>query len=214
MNVDETWGEAIIDPSAVIEKTAVIYGPCTIGPNAYIGNFVVIGSPAQHAAYAPAPVATMDVAARGVRIKSGAVIREHSQVQQGIERETLVGEYTHLMAMTHVAHDTLIGDRVTVAVNAVFGGHTIIMSDANIGFSVVTHPWVVIGNGAMVGQSSCVIREVPPEAKVAGVPAKIIGHNTGPNGEKKDYDPEAVDEYHMSVYLQRVLESNKRRYGT
>lgn len=214
MNVDETWGEAIIDKSAVIEKTAVIYGPCTIGANAYIGNFAVIGSPGQHAAYAPAPVAAMDVQARGVRIESGAVIREHSQVQQGIKRETLVGRDAHIMAMTHVSHDTLIGNSVTVSTNTVFGGHTIVMADATLGQCVVTHPWVVIGHGAMIGQGSCVVREVPPEAKVAGVPAKIIGHNTGAGGEKKEYDPQEVDEYHMSVYLQRVLESNKERYGT
>jgi UDP-N-acetylglucosamine acyltransferase len=212
--IDETWGEARIDPSAIIEKTAVIHGPCVICANTYIGHYVVIGSPGQHAAYAPAPVASMDVATRGVRIETGAVIREHSQVQQGIKRETLVGRDSHIMAMTHVSHDTLIGDSVTVSTNTVFGGHSIVLDYATLGQCVVTHPWVVIGHGAMVGQGSCVIREVPPEAKVAGVPAKIIGHNTGPGGEKQEYDSSLVDDYWMTVYLQRVLENNKERVGS
>lgn len=54
---------------------------------------------------------------------------------------------------------------------------------ADIGVNAVIMPGVTIGRGAIVGAGAVVTRDVPPMAKVAGVPARIIGYRSG--------DPEA-----------------------
>ena len=50
-----------------------------------------------------------------------------------------------------------------------------------LGASVTVVPGVTIGDGAIVGAGAVVTRDVPPDAIVAGVPAKLIrktGFNT------------------------------------
>ncbi|MBK8175969.1 MAG: acyltransferase [Rhodospirillales bacterium] len=46
---------------------------------------------------------------------------------------------------------------------------------ADIGVNAVLLPGVTIGRGALVGAGAVVTQDVPPFAKVAGVPARIIG---------------------------------------
>jgi len=48
-------------------------------------------------------------------------------------------------------------------------------ADADIGVNAVLLPGVTVGRGSIVGAGAIVTRDVPPYAKVAGVPAKIIG---------------------------------------
>ena len=49
---------------------------------------------------------------------------------------------------------------------------------ADIGTNAVLLPGVTIGKGAMVGAGAVVTQDVPAFAKVAGVPAKVIGWRT------------------------------------
>jgi acetyltransferase-like isoleucine patch superfamily enzyme len=61
---------------------------------------------------------------------------------------------------------------------------------ADIGVNAVILPGITVGRGAIVGAGAVVTRDVPQFAKVAGVPAKVIGwregHEAGDslNGEK------------------------------
>jgi acetyltransferase-like isoleucine patch superfamily enzyme len=50
---------------------------------------------------------------------------------------------------------------------------------ADIGVGAVVLPGVVIGTGAIVGAGAVVTRDVPPYAKAAGVPARVIGWRAG-----------------------------------
>lgn len=49
---------------------------------------------------------------------------------------------------------------------------------ADIGTGAVLLPGVRVGKGAIVGAGAVVTRDVPPFAKVAGVPARLIGWRT------------------------------------
>lgn len=51
---------------------------------------------------------------------------------------------------------------------------------ADIGVNAVLLPGVTIGRGAIVGAGAVVTRDVPPFAKVAGMPARIVGWRTPP----------------------------------
>lgn len=50
-----------------------------------------------------------------------------------------------------------------------------IRAGADIGMGAVLLPGVTVGAGAIVGAGSVVTRDVPPMAKAAGVPARVIG---------------------------------------
>lgn len=56
---------------------------------------------------------------------------------------------------------------------------------ADIGTNACLLPGVTVGRGAIVGAGAVVTRDVPPFAKVAGVPAKVIGWRNQDGGESQ-----------------------------
>jgi acetyltransferase-like isoleucine patch superfamily enzyme len=50
---------------------------------------------------------------------------------------------------------------------------------ADVGMNAVLLPGVTIGEGAIVGAGATVTRDIPPWAKAAGVPARVIGWRQG-----------------------------------
>jgi acetyltransferase-like isoleucine patch superfamily enzyme len=55
---------------------------------------------------------------------------------------------------------------------------------ADVGVNAVILPGVTVGRGAIVGAGAIVTRDVPEFAKVAGVPAKVIGWREGHETEE------------------------------
>ena len=169
-------GDVTLGAGVVVEPYAVITGPALIHAGAYIGAHACVGAPAQHHGTYPAPI-TGERREGGVVVGARACVREYATIHQGIIGETVVGADTLLMAGVHVAHDCLIGERVTLGSFSILGGLTIIGDDVTFGQGAVTHPWTTIGEGAMIGLNSSVIRDVDPFTKVVGSPAHLIGTN-------------------------------------
>lgn len=154
-----------------IGQFAVLTGDTKIGNNNWFGPHVVIGTPAEHKSRNP-----RDLSGR-VEIGSQNVIREHSTIQAGMEKLTLVADGVWVQDMTHIGHDCTIQDEVTLACGVILGGHTVVMAHANLGLSSVVHQRTVIGQGAMVGMGAVVHRHVPPFATVIGNPARVTSVN-------------------------------------
>ena len=190
--VDETHGEVSIGKRCIIESTAVLIGPLRINNDVYIGHHAVIGAPAQYRGVYPARIDGAHEP-KGVRIESDVCIRELAQVHQGVEHVTLIKTNTMLMAGVHVAHDVRIGEYSTIGSFTLFGGHTYVGDRVTFGQGVVTHPWVCIGDGSMVGMNSSVIDDVMPYQKVAGCPTRVIGDNSE-RVSGKPWTPNSVTE--------------------
>jgi len=183
-------GDVRIGDGVVVEPYAVITGPCVIEDGVYIGAHAVVGAAPQHHGSYPSPLGGVVRDAHGVRVGRGATIREFVTIHQGVVSQTSVGEDALVMAGCHVSHDSRVGDRVTLGSFSVLGGFTMIDQDATLGQAVVTHPWILIGEAAMVGLNSSVVKDVLPFAKVAGAPARILGSNT----HRDESLPAAYDE--------------------
>lgn len=61
---------------------------------------------------------------------------------------------------------------------------TVIESGASIGANATILPGLRIGRNSMIGAGAVVTRDVPPNAKVVGSPAKIIGYVTDASPER------------------------------
>ncbi|MBE1581053.1 UDP-N-acetylglucosamine acyltransferase [Amycolatopsis roodepoortensis] len=168
----------------VIGPFTVIVGPTRIGDGNWIGPHVTIGTPGEDrgrehpAAWEAAPTGDPDHDGHGVVIGSRNRIREYVSVHQGTWRTTTIGDGGYFLRSSHIAHDCVVEDAVTVASNVITGGHCHIWSGANLGMGAILHQRVVIGPGAMVGMSSAVRKEVGAFTIAVGNPARVTGVNT------------------------------------
>lgn len=91
-----------------------------------------------------------------------------------ISNDTTFGSDILIQTLAVLGHDVVIGDGVTVSAHAFIGGNAILEDRCTIHPHAVVLPRVKIGEGAVVGAGTVVIKNVPPGATVFGVPAKII----------------------------------------
>jgi UDP-N-acetylglucosamine acyltransferase len=81
------------------------------------------------------------------------------------------------MVGTHVAHDVVIGDGVTLANDTLLAGHVHVESGVVTGGRAAIAPFVCIGEGAFVAAGAMVETDVPPFMIVAGDRARVRALN-------------------------------------
>lgn len=154
-----------------IHSTALIGDCVQIEDDVYIGPYCIIGYPAEWKGNEDANA--------GVVIKSGARLTGLVTVDTGVNAPTIIGSNSYLMKHSHVGHDAVLGEGVTLSCGAKVGGHSQIGDGTNVGLNAVIHQKVYVPAGCMIGASAFVGKktELKPFRKYAGVPAKDIGSN-------------------------------------
>ncbi len=116
-----------IHPTAVIGSNVEI-----IGENVYIGPHCIIGFPAEHKAFWDGPVGK-------VIIGNNVVITGLVTIDAGTEGVTTIGNNVWMLKHSHVGHDAVIEDGVTISCGAKIGGHCVIGKSSNIGLNACVH---------------------------------------------------------------------------
>ena len=93
------------------------------------------------------------------------------------ELETVVGADCMVMAVAHIAHDCVLGERVILANNVMLGGHVEIGDTVFVGGGTAIHQFVRIGRQAVIGGMSGVEADVIPFGSAMGNRARMIGLN-------------------------------------
>ncbi len=171
-----------IGPYSVIEDDVKIGDNCyidahvkigqytTIGPRCRIYFGAYIGEPQDHRFY------------RGIRsfveIGADTVLREYVTVHRPPFEflKTVIGDHVLLQAFVHVAHDCILGDRVTISNQTALSGHVQVGSGAVISGYVLVHQFCRIGSLAMVGPTAMIGQDVPPFCML-----REMNFITGPN---------------------------------
>ena len=151
---------------------AVIDGHTEIGEDCVVHPFALLGAPPQHAGHKGEPT----------RLVIGArnVIREHVTMHCGTamgRTVTTVGSDGFFMAGSHIGHDCIVGDHVTMANTATLGGHVSVADHVIIGGLAAAHQYTRIGRHAFVGGMAGVNHDVIPFGNVWGNHAHLEGLN-------------------------------------
>lgn len=190
-----------IHPTAIVHPAATLGEGVTVGPYSLISEHVVIGEGTQVGArvsieghtiigkdneiFTGAVIGsvTQDKKYKGgivyVRIGDRNKIREYITINPGTNdgAETVIGNDNLIMAYAHVAHDCVIGDRVTIANAGTLGGHVIVEDRAIVGGLCGIHQFVRIGYLSIIGSSSKAVKDVPPFMMADGHRARVYGLN-------------------------------------
>ena len=155
-----------IGPRAVIRSHTVIYAGNTIGRNFQTGNKVNIRE--SNRIGDNVSVGTLSVIEHHVEIADN--VRIHTQV--------FIPEFSVLEEGCWIGPNVVLTNAkypLSPGVKEQLAG-PVVRRGAKIGANVTLLPGVVIGENALVGAGSVVVRDVPPGAVVVGNPARVISH--------------------------------------
>ncbi|AEB43915.1 MULTISPECIES: NeuD/PglB/VioB family sugar acetyltransferase [Micromonospora] len=120
------------------------------------------GLPVASLVHPDATVGTDLVCAEGLVVFAGARITTN----------VTAGRHLHVNQNATLAHDCVVGDHVSLHPLAAVSGDCRLDTAALIGAGAVVLPRLRVGAGAIVGAGACVVRDVPPDTVVKGVPAR------------------------------------------
>jgi UDP-N-acetylglucosamine acyltransferase len=172
--------EADLAPGVEVGPGAIIEGPSKIGPgtrilaHAYIGPHTTIGEGNLIGFGAVIGYEPQDYAFQGEEsytiIGDHNIIREYATIHRGTKPKsaTRVGNHNFLMALSHLAHNSVVGNHVIVVNGALVGGYVEVADRAFISGNCVIHQFCRVGALALMRGGSRTSRDVPPYSIIDG----------------------------------------------
>lgn len=181
---------AKIHPSVVIDPFVTIDGNVEIGEGTRIGSNVTIMDGARigkNCNIFPGAVISgipQDLKFRGedtlAIIGDNTTIRECVTVNRGTaaKGKTIVGSNCLIMAYSHIAHDSAIGDNVIISNATQIAGEVVVDNFAVIGGGTLIHQFCHLGSHVMIQGGALVNKDIPPFVKAAREPIAYTGVNS------------------------------------
>jgi sugar O-acyltransferase (sialic acid O-acetyltransferase NeuD family) len=85
-----------------------------------------------------------------------------------------VGRFNWLNVASTLAHDVVTADFVTLAPAANVSGNVTLGTGCDLGTNCAIKHQIQIGEWSIIGAGAAVVKDVPPNVTVAGVPAKVL----------------------------------------
>lgn len=192
---------SLIHPTAIIEPGAQLGPDVSVGAYAYVGGSVTLGEGTRlhhHATvegntvlgqaceifpYACIGGRTQDLKYRGgspgLRIGDRNVFREYVTVHAATKdgEFTVIGDGNNLLALSHVAHDCVLGSGIVMSNGAGLAGHVTVGDRVVIGANAGVHQFCRIGAHAMLSAYAKLVQDLPPFFIADGAPASVRTFN-------------------------------------
>ena len=170
-------------PFAIIEDDVEIGNDCSVGPHAVIYNGARIGNNViihQGASIAHIP---QDLGFSGEEtffyVGDNTIIHEFVTLHKGTKSTgfSSVGKNCFLMAYSHVAHDSTVGDNCILANGVQIAGHCVLEDYVTIGGLTPVHQFCKVGQHSMTGGGFRIVQDLPPFILAGNEPLRYSGLN-------------------------------------
>jgi serine O-acetyltransferase len=167
------WTEIVEDLRVPVERDPAARGPLDVILS-YPGFHAITAHRIIHRIYGtgipllPRFLANIVRFATGIEIHPAARIGRRFFIDHGMG--VLIGE------TAEVGDDVTLYKGVTLGGTSLGGGkrHPTVGNDVVIGTNASVLGAITVGNGARVGAGSVVVRDVPPNATVVGIPGRVV----------------------------------------
>lgn len=113
------------------------------------------------------------IIARTATVGNGTVVAANAVINPSAQ----IGENCIINTGATIDHDNCIADHVHISPGANLAGNVSVGKYSHIGIGASIINGMAIGQNATIGAGAVVTKDVPDNAVVAGVPAKIIKYN-------------------------------------
>lgn len=118
----------------------------------------------------------------GVVVHPSAVVSPGAMIGAGVfvgaqavaQGRAKIGNHAIVNTGAIVEHGCVVGSNAHIGPGAVLGGAVSVGSGTLIGLGARVRPGIRIGRGCVIGAGAVVVRDVPDEAMVVGVPARRV----------------------------------------
>ena len=155
-----------------LSSHVVVHRGVTVGEGCKVSSMAILGGPPQNTKHKGGP--TTLVIGRNCTIREGVTMHRGTDSSRG---ETTVGDNGNFLAYSHIAHDCIVGDNVTMANVATLGGHVEVGNNVTLGGLVAVHQMTRIGHHAFAGGAAIIDGDVIPYGMVMGNRARLRGLN-------------------------------------
>lgn len=164
--------EAVIGDGVALLGHVTIMGQTTLGAGSQVYPNAVLGGAPQNFKHEGGP-STLTIGERCV-IRESATLHRGTDTSRG---ETTVGDDCYFMAYTHVGHDCVVGNHVTMSNYAALSGHSEIGDFVILSGFAAVHQFVRVGHHAFLGGFAAVVGDVIPYGMAVGDRARLRGLN-------------------------------------
>ena len=112
-----------------------------------------------------------------VLVGDNVFIGSNSTVERATLGSTVIEDDVKIDDLVQIGHNSHIGRGSMITVGAIVCGGAILKPQSYLAPNVSVKEKVIIGRGGFAGLGAVVLKDVPDEAVVAGVPAKVINRN-------------------------------------
>ena len=157
-----------VGPGAIIDGPSRIGAGCRILAHAYIGPYTTMGEDNLIGFGAVIGYDPQDYAFTGgesyTLIGHHNLIREYVTIHRGTKpgSATRVGNHNFLMALSHMAHNSSLGDHVVLVNGALVGGYVEVADRAFISANCLLHQFIRVGTLVMMRGGARASRDLPP----------------------------------------------------
>ncbi|EKO3667342.1 hypothetical protein M3891_003119 [Vibrio metschnikovii] len=166
-----------IGNNVVIAANAVIYKGTVIGDNVVIEAGAVIGTQGFQVLYnKEVPYLVKHVG--GVKINDNVFVGANSCISNSLfDGYTEIGRSTKIDSLVFVAHNCKIGENCVLTSGVVMAGSSTLEDGVWLAPNSVILNRINVGQKSLVCSHSLVMKDVPDNTKVIGVPARKVGLN-------------------------------------